>query len=221
MVDCYPRPKFDRLIEPFAGAAKYALKYFDKDVLIVDKYKTLVDVWLYLQQATPNDLLSLPKPVKGQSLLDFKSLSPVERDFLGFLVCNGLESPRLNVGSFEVVNVERDLKRIAKSLFKIRHWKIVHGTFQDIENVNATWFVDPPYQYGGEHYKESNKNLDFPKLAEWCQNRNGQVIVCENTKADWLPFLPVKKMSGSKHKTTEAIWSNEKTAFHNVQLEIF
>jgi len=181
----------------------------------------LIDVWQYLQQASESDILKLPRLKRGESIKDHKYLAEVEQNFLGFLVCNGLESPRMNVSSFEGVNVERDLKRIASTLFKIRHWKIQLGTYEDIENVEATWFIDPPYQFGGEHYKESSKNLNFEKLGEWCKSRNGQVIVCENTKASWLPFLPVKKMSGSDHKTTEAIWSNERTADDNVQQSLF
>ena len=58
----------------------------------------------------------------------------------------------------------------------------------DLENEEATWFIDPPYQFGGHEYKCSNKQIDFAKLAEWCEDRNGQAIVCENTKATWLPF---------------------------------
>ena len=221
MVNFYPPPKFDSIIEPFAGAAKYSLKYFDKQVTIVDKYTVLIDVWKYLQLASENDILNLPRLKRGESIKDHQYLSEVEQNFLGFLVCNGLESPRMNVSSFEGVNVERDLKRIAKTLFKIRHWNIVNGNYEDIENTESTWFIDPPYMFGGEHYKESSKNIDFIKLGEWCKNRKGQTIVCENTKADWLPFLPIKKMSGSKHKTTEAIWSNYETSYDCVQTSLF
>ena len=45
---------------------------------------------------------------------------------------------------------------------------------------------------------------------EVCETRRGQVIVCENTKATWLPFQPLIQLSGQKHTTTEAIWRNEK-----------
>ena len=221
MVDFYPRPKFDILIEPFAGCAKYSLKHFEKQVMIVDKYKVLIDVWKYLQQATEQDILKLPRLKRGESIKDHQYLSEVEQNFLGFLVCNGLESPRMNVSSFEGVNVERDLKRIAKTLFKIRHWKIIEGSYEDIENLEATWFIDPPYEFGGHEYKCSNKNIDFDKLAEWCKERNGQAIVCENTKATWLPFKPMKEMQGTMFKTTEAIWSNIPTNFDNVQQSLF
>ncbi len=55
---------------------------------------------------------------------------------------------------------------------------------------------------------------NFNKLAKWCKERNGQVIVCENTKADWLDFLPVVNNKGTRTtKTVEAIWSNHKTNY--------
>ena len=52
-------------------------------------------------------------------------------------------------------------------------------------------------------------------------NRKGQVIVCENTKADWLPFYAMKNLKGSIHKTTEAIWSNYPHNFMATQPELF
>jgi site-specific DNA-adenine methylase len=218
IVKWYPVPKYDKIIEPFAGSARYSLRFWQKDILLVDKYTVIVNIWKYLIQATENDILSLPKLQKKESIKSHTYLSQVEQDFLGFLVCGGVESPRFTVASFDGVNVEKDLKRIAKLLFKIRHWKIIEGDYKDIENNDATWFIDPPYQFGGEYYKESNKNLNFKELAEWCKSRNGQIIVCENTKADWMPFKPITKMSGTIHKTTEAIWSNQKTAYDNEQI---
>ena len=116
------------------------------------------------------------------------------------------------------VNVDADLKKIAKQLYKIRHWEIKLGSYDEIENVEATWFIDPPYEFGGHEYKCSNENIDFDKLAEWCKERNGQAIVCENTKATWLPFKPMKEMQGTMFKTTEAIWSNLKTNYDNEQI---
>ena len=39
IIDHYPPPKFDKIIEPFAGSARYALKYYDRDIILVDKYE--------------------------------------------------------------------------------------------------------------------------------------------------------------------------------------
>ena len=95
---------------------------------------------------------------------------------------------------------------MSKDIEKIKHWDIRNCDYTDIDNKNATWFIDPPYQFGGEHYPMSNKQIDFKHLAEWCINRNGEIIVCENTKADWMKFEPLVLMKGSKHKTTEAVF---------------
>ena len=215
IVNYYPPTKQKRKIEPFAGSARYSLKYWQNDVLLVDKYEVVYNVWKYLQQASKTDILGLPKMKQGDNVNDF-NISQVEKDFIGFLICRGMESPRKNVSSF-VGDIADKLNEIANDVYKIKHWTIIHGSYEDLENIEATWFIDPPYQFGGEHYKHGTKDLDFNKLAEWCKTRNGQVIVCENTKADWLPFKPMKEMYGSQYKTTEAIWSNHKTNYDAVQ----
>jgi len=211
IVDYYPPPKHKRIIEPFAGSARYSLKYWQNDVIIVDKYEVVYNVWKYLQQATKNDILGLPKMKQGDNVNGF-DISQVEKDFIGFLICRGMESPRKNVSSF-VGDISDKLSEIADNVYRIKHWNIIKGSYEDLKNEEATWFIDPPYEFGGEHYVESTKNIDFVKLAEWCKSRNGQVIVCENTKATWLPFKPMKEMQGSQHKTVEAIWSNQRTNY--------
>jgi 16S rRNA G966 N2-methylase RsmD len=233
IVQYYPQPTHNKIIEPFAGSARYSLRYFEKDVLLVDKYKVIVDIWHYLQRASEKDILGLPKLDKvGQDLRDYK-LSEVEKNFMGMIISAGASSPQNKLTTLayrKQLNdkyrpYERYLITIAKDLYKIKHWKIIQGSYEDLPNEHATWFIDPPYQFGGEHYKESNKNLDFNSLANWCKTRQGQVIVCENTKADWMDF---KEINFFKHannmgneKTTEAIWTNFPTQYDSVQQELF
>ena len=68
IVDCYPKPKFDKIIEPFAGSARYSLKWFDRDVLLVDKYEVIVNTWKWLQGCSPNDIKKLPVMKLGETL---------------------------------------------------------------------------------------------------------------------------------------------------------
>lgn len=212
IVDYYPPPKHKRIIEPFAGSARYSLKYWQNDVLLVDKYPVIVEVWNYLKNASEADIKGLPKLDTGQTIDDY-DLSDIERKFMGFMVQDGTTGMRRTASYFAVKRMDEKFDFIIKNLHKIRHWEIKLGSYDELENVEATWFIDPPYQFGGHEYKCSNKNIDFPKLAEWCQNRNGQVIVCENTKADWLPFKPMVEMQGTMFRTTEAIWSNQRTNY--------
>jgi len=224
IVDHYPPPKFDMIIEPFAGSAKYSLKYFDKDVILIDKYDVIVNIWKYLQVASKKDILGLPRPKQGDDLRDIKSISKVERHFMGYLFSAVQQWPANKVSKFGCVHMyggDRKDKyhKIADSLHKIRHWQILLGDYRQASNKQATWFIDAPYQHGGDKYVHSK--IDYNHLSKWCQSRIGQSIVCENTKSDWLPFVPFRQLKGIKHRTTEAIWSNLPTAFDNQQLSIF
>lgn len=221
VVDLYPPPKFDKIIEPFAGSARYALKWFDRDVLLVDKYPVIVDLWNYLKQASEKDILSLPEPNLGETI-NRDDFDCIEQAWLmGFLVQQGVNAPRLTVSKYAVDGIATQKKNIASQLWKIRNWEIRLGSYDEIENTEATWFIDPPYQFGGEYYVKNTKDIDFSLLADYCKTRLGQTIVCENTKADWLDFKPMKEMQGSMYKTTEAIWSNMPTNYDNVQQTLF
>jgi site-specific DNA-adenine methylase len=221
IIDLYPPPKHQTLIEPFAGSARYALKYFDRDVILVDKYDVIIKLWQWLQQCSENDILNLPRLKKGDDIRKM-NLSDQEFSFLSFACSAGSSTPRYSVSRFGQQNAKSLYRNVSKNLFKIKHWTIIHGSYQDLENQQATWFIDPPYQFGGHEYKESNKKIDFQELAQWCQSRNGQVIVCENTKADWLDFRPIKDFIGTqKLKTTEAIWSNLPTNYDFEQTKLF
>jgi len=222
VIDYYPPPKFDKIIEPFAGTARYALKYFDRDVLLVDKYEVIVKIWKWLQLCSKKDIRDLPHFMKETDRVSDYKLCEEATLLMGFLIAKASQSPR-DKPSFRATtsrpnNINHQLKTIEKNLFKIKHWTIIHGDYKDIENTMATWFIDPPYQVGGYVYVVNK--IDYPFLSDWCRSRKGQMIVCENTKADWLPFLPVKKVKGSMYSTVEAIWSNYPTEYDMQQMAL-
>lgn len=97
-------------------------------------------------------------------------------------------------------------QRIADQLKHIRHWKVKLGSYAELPNRLATWFVDPPYQNKcGRSYRFHK--VDFDHLGLWCKSRLGQVIACEQEGADWLPFQPLRKITGISGKvTTEQVW---------------
>lgn len=219
----YPPPKFDTIIEPFAGAAKYSLLYFERDVVLLDKYEIVVRIWKYLQQCSKKDILSMPnKMAPGSFVNDITFDCEEQRWLYGFIVGKGAERPRNKVPDRTSVqrpnHINYQLNNIAKQLHKIRHWKIVHGSYEDIDNVTGTWFIDPPYQHGGASYVENK--IDYDHLSQWSKERLGQVVVCETIRANWLPFKPMLKTHGSSKTSTEAIWSNLPTAFDHEQLSL-
>lgn len=224
VIDLYPKPKHDIIIEPFAGTARYSLRYFDKEVILVDKYDVITSIWLWLQQCSPNDILKLPRLKAGESLDDYSFDCPEAKLLMGFLVGYGLERPRVKATAKQTVRpnfINYSLQRIAKNLFKIKHWQIISGSFDQIPNQGATWFIDPPYQYGGQCYPMSSNDINFQELAAWCQSREGQVIVCESIKATWLPFKLMATHKGRTGIQKEAIWTNEATTCDIEQLQLF
>src|ERR1035437_5563422 len=92
IIQYYPEPQYDHIIEPFAGSARYALKYWDREVTLVDKYEVIVKVWKYLQQASVKDIEALPELKLGDRLPD--SLSPEEKLLLGFALNPGSVQPK-------------------------------------------------------------------------------------------------------------------------------
>ena len=226
IIDYYPAPKFDKIIEPFAGTARYSLKYFDRDILLIDKYDVIVKIWKWMQKCSPSDILKLPRFIKKeQNINDFNFDCDEAKYLFGFLLKKGVERPQKKstkwVYEMRPNFINYSLKRISSNLFKIKHWKIELDDYKNVKNENATWFIDPPYQFGGHAYVESNKKIDYKYLHNWTLERYGQIIVCENMKADWLDFIPMINQYVRKGKYLEAIYSNYQTEYDNLQLTLF
>ena len=106
--------------------------------------------------------------------------------------------------------------RVASQVEHIRHWRVIEGDYTTAPDIEATWFIDPPYQVAGKYYKHPAKDIDFVALASWCRSREGQVMVCENEGATWLPFetfASIKKsqMTGTGNVSHEVLWTNTAT----------
>ena len=203
----YPRFDNEILIEPFAGSACYSLLYWWKKVHLYDLDETIVMLWDYLIHVSKKEIMNLPLLRAGQKIPE--NLSIEQKILIGFWVSKAATHPRK-----QMTKIKKDLGywnhkikfRISEQLKYIRHWKIEKKSYEDIENINALWFIDPPYFNGGHHYIKSNKNLNYNFLAHWCKSRKGNVIVCENSSATWLPFSPICNLKGMKKNTIESIW---------------
>lgn len=220
IVHLYPPPKYGKIIEPFAGTARYALKYWDREVLLIDKYEVVIKIWKWLQLCSPGDILKLPNLTQGQ-LISSLNICDEAKLFLGMWAGVSSTSPRNKISPFAALKngQKNQFKNVARNINKIKHWEIVHGSFENIKNEQATWFIDPPYQFGGNAYVESD--IDFMQLSQWSQNREGQIIVCENTKATWMKFMPIAKHRGSSNTTTEAFWTNLPSSYNVTQTSMY
>lgn len=203
----YPAPQYDTIIEPFAGSGAYAYQYWNRRIILNDGYKTVINIYKYLQNVTIDKILDLPEIANGECIRDkYSFLHKIERDLIGFSINNASAMPKHTAGTGNHNSWQRDKINIAANLNKIKHWQLVNGDYQCLANIEATWFIDPPYQHN--KYPYSYQKINYAELAAWCQSRKGQVIVCENEGANWLPFRPFRELSGQRKKTKELIWTN-------------
>jgi site-specific DNA-adenine methylase len=210
----YPAPVYDHIVEPFAGAAGYALRYHTKRVTLVDAYPVVAGIWRYLIAATPAEILRVPLV---ECVDDLPAWVPQEARWLVGFWLHASFAPATRLSPVQRRDMERGWAagwgersrgRVASQVDAIKHWRIIEGDYRAAGDHSATWFVDPPYNNrAGQKYVHGAKRIDYGALATWCRGRQGHVIVCENTGADWLPFRHFADTKAlNSRKSAEAIY---------------
>jgi hypothetical protein len=204
----YGAPRYDTVIEPFCGSAAYSVRHSVKRAVLIDKFPKIVEIWKYLIGATPEQILRLPIDFDRVSNLDIPDGA---KYLIGFWINKGDAEPKdtrsawareYRNSSWCSVWNEAVRDRIASQVNNIKEWDAYCGDFRDAPDIEATWFIDPPYlQQGRRCY--NNWQVDYNDLSGFCRDREGQLIVCEGTKAGWMPFLPFANSRGTfgKFKT--------------------
>lgn len=213
----YPRPLHGLIIEPFAGSAGYSLRYPDRQVVLVEKYPIIAEMWRYLIAVSSQEVQRVPLVEHVDALPDWVPTGA--RSLVGFCMNDGVTSPRkqLSAGKKRLRTMGRNFEgwcelrraRIAQQVDSIRHWRIIEGDYQLAPSIQATWFIDPPYNNTfGQQYIHSD--IDYTKLGIWCRARRGQTMVCENVGATWLPFRQFAVLKANLNGTGshEVIWES-------------
>ena len=220
----YPAPTHDIIVEPFAGAAGYATRYADRRVLLVERDPTIANLWKYLTRVTPAEILALPALVPGT--VDDLPICQEARWLIGFWCNQGTSAPRKSPSAWMRSRARpksywgAEVRAIlAAQVEAIRHWKVIEGSYESAPDGEATWFIDPPYQLAGKHYRHRLNEGEYNHLGRWCRARRGQVMVCENVGATWLPFEPWRKTQGTPGArggwvSDEAIWTGDVSVAH-------
>jgi site-specific DNA-adenine methylase len=198
----YPVPNYDTIIEPFAGAAAYSL-YGDnwkKNVILIEKDEKVSQIWdWFINSATVEEISNLPDLKVGEKSSEFLHIihaaTKMAFHFKTIKVTPVLER-----------NWEISRRIFAENLFKIKHWTIINGDYTEAPNIEATWFVDPPYKGdAGMGYRFSSKLIDYKKLAKWADERKGELIFCEGLNGDYLPFKPLLNLKGVAGKVSKEV----------------
>jgi site-specific DNA-adenine methylase len=216
----YPAPTHDVIIEAFAGGAGYALHHYNKQIHLYDLNPKVVGVWDYVIKANPDEIRALPLLEPDQRVIDLK-IHDEAKWLIGWWVNTASPTPLQTLNPWAIKQQSNDpsstwtpIRReyIAQTSAQIKHWKVTCASYQEIPNMKATWFIDPPYECRAGRRYPFHK-IEFDHLAEWCKSRNGQVMVCENNNSKrWLPFQPFRdclgttKENGTCRRTQEVVW---------------
>lgn len=208
----YPKPKYGKIIEPFAGGAGYSLRYAHLPVFLYDIDPIIFGIWSYLIKVTPQEIRRLPAQIEN---VDDFNIPQEAKWLIGFWLNKGTTTPQKKPSSW-MKSMYRPKSHwgtmmrevIASQVEYIKHWKIFNQSYENAPDTTATWFVDPPYC--GEHGKLYRcKFRDFKNLSVWCKHLQGLVIACEQFGADWLPFAPFAKIQALKGSQKHDIFSQE------------
>ncbi|MEI8270569.1 MAG: hypothetical protein WCG45_04310, partial [bacterium] len=196
-------------------AAGYSLRYPDKQILLYDNYEPVVMLWDYLIKVKKEEILALPldkdgSPFCKENPVSDCDIAPEAKILIGFWLTESQTSAsryplsKSRGGNWTV----RKRELVANQVDYIKHWKIEKKSYEEIDHLqNCTWFIDPPYSQAGKRYR--NNSIDYKHLGQWCKERQGQAIVCEQSGADWLEFSTFQKVSNASNKKyEEVIWKN-------------
>lgn len=211
----YPQPTHGTIVEPFAGSAGYSVRYPHLNVHLNDIDPTIAGLWDYLIHVPADEIRALPVAVAHVSEVPGPSEA---RSLVGFWLNKGTTAP-CNVPSKWMRDLWRPnsmwgeviRERVASQVEHIRHWTVSCGSYADLPDRDATYFIDPPYEVSGHRYRYSE--VDFEHLAAWCRSRSGQTIVCEQHGATWLPFRPFRDTKALEGRngvkvSRETIWES-------------
>jgi len=221
-IDRYPVPKYDHIIEPFAGGAGYALRYCDLKVTLYELDEKVCMLWDYLINASEADILALPL-LKVDQHLEELNLTGGALELVGRWInpqSATIQNRFSPVHKKSILENENDSRywgrsrryKISQIVKRLKHWRIINKSYIEAVNTKASWFIDPPYA-SKVSKKYNHHTIDYDQLASFCRSRKGQAVVCENTDSpQWLPFRELLTLSGGKQdqgkkrKSTEVLW---------------
>lgn len=214
----YPKPEFPLIIEPYGGGAGYSCNNAELSVIIMENHPRLIDLWSWLiSEASPSNIMEIPINVPEGTDIRTLGLSYGQQLLLKTWQRTNNVSECWTIsqwGNKPGQWTASTRSRLAEEVEAIKHWKLfTNFDFNHHGVSNATWFIDPPYQF---NYNYGCKNFDFSKLAEFVNTLpdNNQIIACEaigknGEVPNYLPFKFNHESVTSRRKESQSHHSKE------------
>ena len=175
----YPAPDYPLVIEPFAGSMGYTMHYRPPFAIGIETEADVASLWRKLTSLSLDEIRDYPGPVAGERTTDRWHL-------LGNASDTWFYNKYLTANQFVIRQFEQQRALALRHHdYAINSVLYRQGDYRDAPDVEATWFIDPPYEGVQDGYRDKP---NFEELAEWCMTRRGQVIICEGEHGSWLPF---------------------------------
>lgn len=213
----YQTPRYETIIEPFAGAAGYSTFHSWKHVILFDAFPKVYETWKFLIETAKcpkklEDFAKLPTPEGG-----FTKQNPIPdslelgaRYLIGWWETQSQTSPspyqfsKSRGGGWS----KRKKDKLLSQLPNIKNWEVYNMSYDNIPDITGTWHIDPPYQGAGHRY--IHNYIDYSQLGNWVKTRSGQVMVCEQEPAAWLDFKYLRTVNNASNKQyNEVVWYND------------
>lgn len=214
----YPSPAYGTIIEPFAGAAAYSFykENWKKNVILIEKDKKVYEIWDWLiNRATVEEIEKMPILKVGERSSEFLHIihaaTKMAFHFRTIKVTPVLER-----------NWEITRRVMMENLYKVKHWQVILGDYSIAPDIEATWFIDPPYKGdAGMGYRYGSNLIDYNQLALWAKQRKGEVIFCEGKEGDYLPFQPLVTLKGVAGKVSKEVVYLQNCKNYHAQYSLF
>jgi hypothetical protein len=181
----------------------------------VEKDLRVAAIWKWLiHEASSKDIKDLPDLKVGDKSSDFLQIVHAATKM-------AFQYKTIKVTPVLARNWEISKRYMELNVYKVKHWQIIEDDYSKSPDLEATWFIDPPYKKdSGRGYRHSSYLIDYGQLAEWAKDRKGEIIFCEGEHGDYLPFRPLLDSKGVAGKS-----SKELIYYHSlkpsVQFELF
>src|SRR5690348_1938164 len=149
----YPKPTHNLIIEPFAGAAGYSFNHGEgHQVLLSDIDPVVVEMWQWLKSPEAREYVPrIPERLDAGTRISDR-FAGWPQPLIRLLQAEANQGTQGARGVHDQVTTmgskcwHRVRPKLELARQRCAYWTILQEPYYALPDVEATWFIDPPYQ---------------------------------------------------------------------------